>query len=163
MCRLIPTIAALAFLGACGGQPPADEPAQDAAQQAAARADSVQMALAQFDSTVCDTVTWATEQEALERGSLVFRISCAKCHGDGGRGNGNFVHKGDTLRPPSFLAADWKYAEDRHGLQRAIYTGSTLDMPYWGLVGLKYRDLDAVSRYILDFLRPNYTEPTTTP
>ena len=29
-------------------------------------------------------------------------------------------------------------------------------MPYWGLVGLKYRDVDAVARYVTDFLRVNY-------
>ena len=100
----------------------------------------------------------AWDQEAVERGGLVYRISCSKCHGDGGRGNGNFVLQGDTLRPPSFLASDWRFAEDPVGLRQAIYTGNVAGMPYWGLVGLKYRDIDAVSRYVIDFLRVNYGE-----
>jgi len=160
MRRLIPIITALAWLGACGGEPPAQEPAQ---QQSSGRADSVQLAMAAFDTAAFDTITWQTPQEQLERGSLVYRISCAKCHGEGGRGNGGFVIKGDTLRPPSFLAADWRFANDRMGLRKAIYTGSVVNMPYWGLVGLKYRDLDAVSAYILDFLYYNYHEGATQP
>lgn len=154
MRRLIPALVAFAWLGACSkSEPPAQE-----VPQGPTRADSVQIAMAAFDSTVFDTITWKTNQEALERGGLVYRISCAKCHGDGGRGNGNFVLNGDTLRPPSFLAKDWHYADDPIGLRRQIYTGNVVGMPYWGLVGLKYRDLDAVARYITGFLRVNYGE-----
>lgn len=164
MRRLIPTMAALALLGACGGKPTAQQQqAADSAALAAARADTVQMAAAQFDPTAFDTITWQTPQEELERGSLVYRISCSKCHGEAGRGNGGFVHHGDTLRPPSFLTADWKFAADTVGLRKAIYSGSVFEMPYWGLVGLKYRDLDAVTTYILDYLRANYAEGATQP
>lgn len=152
MRRTFPFIIALAWLGACGGERPAEEPVV----QGPTRADSVQMAAENFDPAGLDTIQWKTPQEAIERGGLVFRISCAKCHGDGGRGNGNFVFQGDTLRPPSFLASDWRFANDPVGLRETIFTGNVLGMPYWGLVGLKYRDLDAVARYITEFLRPNY-------
>ncbi len=154
MRRLFPIIAALAWIGACGGEPPAQEPVA----QGPSRADSVQIAATAFDSAAFDTITWKNQQEAIERGGLVYRISCSKCHGDGGRGNGNFVFRGDTLRPPSFLTKDWRFADDPMGLRKTIFTGNVFGMPYWGLVGLKYRDLDAVSRYIVDFLRPNYGE-----
>lgn len=154
MRRLIPTIVAFAWLGACGGEAP---PPQEApVDQSAIRADSVALAMAAFDPAVFDTVSWETPQAAIERGGLVFRISCSKCHGDGGRGNGNFVMDGDTLRPPSFLAADWRFADDPMGLRQQIYTGNIAGMPYWGLVGLKYRDVDAVATYITEFLRVNY-------
>lgn len=152
MRRSLPIIAALLWIGACGGEPPAQEPAM----QGPTRADSVQLASTAFDSAAFDTIAWANQQEAIERGGLVYRISCAKCHGDGGRGNGNFVFQGDTLRPPSFLTQDWRFADDPMGLRKQIFTGNVAGMPYWGLVGLKYRDLDAVARYIVDFLRPNY-------
>lgn len=154
MRRLIPIVAAFAWLGACGGEPPAQEPVDIRA----IRADSVAIAAAAFDPTAYDTIAWETPQAALERGGVVFRVSCAKCHGDGGRGNGNFVTQGDTLHPPSFLSLDWQYANDLMGLREAIFTGSILGMPYWGLAGLKYRDVDAVSRYIIEFLRVNYGE-----
>lgn len=154
MRRLIPVIAAFAWMGACGGEPPAQEPVQEGPS----RADSVVMAMETFDAAAFDTITWENAQAAVERGGLVFRISCSKCHGDGGRGNGNFVFQGDTLHPPSFLTADWRFAEDPMGLRQAIFSGNALGMPYWGLVGLKYRDVDAVARYIVDFLRVNYGE-----
>ena len=153
MRRTIPVLAALAWLGACAGEAPQEE-----VVQGPTRADSVAIAESAFEATAFDTISWESDQAATERGGLVYRISCAKCHGDGGRGNGNFVHQGDTLRPPSFLTTDWRFAEDPMGLRQAIFTGNVLGMPYWGLVGLKYRDVDAVARYITDFLRPNYGE-----
>lgn len=153
MRRTFPFLVVLAWFGACGGEPPAQEQAQGPT-----RADSVQMAAAAFEAAVFDTIQWKTGEEALERGGVVFQFSCQKCHGDGGRGNGNFVFRGDTLRPPSFLTKDWRFASDPMGLREYIFHGNTLGMPYWGLVGLKYRDLDAVSRYITDYLRPNYGE-----
>lgn len=155
MRRTFPIIVALAWLAACGGEPPAQE---EPVVQGPSRADSVQMASAAYDPAGLDTIQWKTKQEAIERGSLVFRISCQKCHGDGGRGNGNFVFQGDTLRPPSFLTKDWRFAEDPAGLREYIYHGNVVGMPYWGLVGLKYRDLDAVATYITGFLRVNYGE-----
>jgi mono/diheme cytochrome c family protein len=152
MRRTLSIIAAVAWIGACGGEPPAQEPVV----QGPTRADSVQLATAAFDPAAFDTIAWTTDAEAMERGSLVYRISCSKCHGTEGRGDANFVARGDTLRPPSLLAADWRFAEDPMGLRRQIFTGNVEGMPYWGLVGLKYRDLDAVARYILQHLRPTY-------
>ena len=152
MRRIIPTIIAFAWLGACGGEPPV----QEVVDQGPSRADSVAIAVAAFDPAAFDTISWETPQAAIERGGLVYRISCSKCHGDGGRGNGNFAIAGDTLFPPSFLTADWRFAEDPMGLRQTIFSGNVAGMPYWGLVGLKYRDVDAVARYIVDFLRVNY-------
>jgi len=152
MRRLIPTIIALAWVGACGGEAPADEQLP----QGPTRADSVAIADSVFNAAVFDTIARESTQKAIERGGLVFRISCSKCHGDGGRGNGNFVIAGDTLRPPSFLASDWRFMDDPMGLRRYIFSGNVAGMPYWGLVGLSYRDIDAVARYINEFLRVNY-------
>ena len=151
MRRLIPTIVAIAWLGACAGEPPP----QEEVPQGPTRADSVGIAMAAFDPAAFDTIQWDSEQAAVERGGLVYRISCSKCHGDGGRGNGNFVMQGDTLLPPSFLSADWRFVEDGIGLRRQIYTGNVAGMPYWGLVGLKYRDVDAVARYIIVYIGGN--------
>jgi mono/diheme cytochrome c family protein len=144
-------LVSLAWLGACGSEEPAPQP-----DRVAVRADSVVLADAAFDPAAFDTISWESDDAAIQRGQIVFRISCQKCHGSGGRGNGNFVLQGDTLRPPSFLADDWRFADDPIGLRRQIFTGNVAGMPYWGLVGLRYRDLDAVARYITDFLRPNY-------
>ena len=160
MRRVIPTVLALAWLAACTKEAP--PPAE--VDNSAARADSVAMAAAAFDPTALDTVTWNNAEEALSRGGLVFRVSCNKCHGVTGNGDGDLVADGKSAKPPSFIAADWKYAEDPIGLRKVIFSGSAQDMPYWGLVGLKYRDLDAVATYITSYLRPTFGEqPATTP
>jgi len=148
MSRWIPSLAALAVVVACSGEPPAAE-----APSGPTRADSVQMAMAAFDAAAFDTISWESDQAAAERGGLVFRISCSKCHGDRGAGDGGFVLQGDTLRPPSFLAPDWRFADDPMGLRRQIFSGNVAGMPYWGLVGLTYRDIAAVARYVLGTLR----------
>ena len=153
MRRMITMLIAFAWLGACAQEAPQEE-----VPQGPSRADSVDSAMAAFDAAVFDTISWETEQAAIDRGGLVYRISCSKCHGDGGRGNGNFTVQGDTLRPPSFLTTDWRFLDDGLGLREAIYVGNILGMPYWGLVGLKYRDIDSVAHYITGYLRPTYGE-----
>jgi len=145
------TLAALALFGACGREappPPAQEP-----PPVVTRADSAPLAMAAYDSTVFDTLQWQSEDAAIQRGGLVYRVSCMTCHGEGGRGDRGFIFEGDTLRPPSFVAADWTYANDLPGLRKRIFTGSVLGMPYWGLVGMTSKDVDAVARYILGVLR----------
>lgn len=153
MTRVSLTLAAAAVLvlAACEARSP-----EETVDPLAARADTVRAAAEVFDSTVFDTITWESPAAAVERGSVVFNISCAKCHGTTGRGDGHFVVNGDTLRPPSFLQKDWRFADDPIGLRRQIFTGNVAGMPYWGLVGLKYRDIDAVARFITEFLRTNY-------
>jgi mono/diheme cytochrome c family protein len=150
MRRAISTLVAVCTIGAvaCGPAPQADEQAQGPT-----RADSVGMAMQAFDASVFDTIAWESDQARAERGGLVYRISCAKCHGEHGEGDGGFVMAGDTLRPPSFLRPDWPLAESDIGLRRYIFSGNVAGMPYWGLVGLKYRDIDAVAHFIEDPLR----------
>lgn len=111
-------------------------------------ADSVQAALLQYDASNFDTIQWESNNEALARGSVVFSYSCARCHGRYGEGDGGFVSRGDTIRPPDLTQADWRFVDDLDGLHEFIYTGSERGMPHWGLEGLKYRDVDAVARFL---------------
>lgn len=118
-------------------------------------ADTVAEALASYDASAFDSISWDTPNDAVVRGSIVFQVSCAKCHGTQGLGDGNFVTMGDTIRPPSFAADVFRFKDDLEGLRRHVYTGTEGGMPHWGMAGLKYRDIDAVGRFIQDRLTTN--------
>ncbi len=139
-------LAVLIGLAACGG-------GSDADRQMTQEVDSVALAEAAYDSAAFDTITWESEQKAVERGGVVWAYSCRKCHGERGRGDAGFVLRGDTLEPPSFLAMDWALAGDPEAIRRAIFAGNAEGMPHWGLVGLGPKDIDAVVKYIMLDLR----------
>lgn len=144
-------LAALPLLAlvAVACEAPPEEPQEPTA------ADTVAMALGTFDAAAFDTITWETPEDAVVRGSIVFQYSCSKCHGAQGYGDGNFVTRGDTVRPPSFHTEDFQFLGDLEGLRQHVYTGTAGGMPHWGMEGLKYRDIDAVGRFILDRLTTN--------
>ncbi|MEJ2539660.1 MAG: c-type cytochrome [Gemmatimonadota bacterium] len=152
--RRSPIIVSLAVVVAACSNPEAEEAAR-AAAEAAASADSVSTALAQYDPAGFDTITWENREEAIIRGSVVFSYSCARCHGRFAEGDGEFVTRGDTLRPPDITVADWRFLEDPEGLREFIYTGTEHGMPHWGLEGLKYKDVDAVATFLTDGLNRN--------
>lgn len=146
--RPLLVLASVTILAACTG-------AESASDEASTRVavDSVALAAEAFDAAAFDTVSWETTQAAIERGGVVFTYSCSKCHGARGFGDGGFVQNGETLHPPSFHQASWEFAGDLPALRAKIFTGAEGGMPHWGLAGLKVRDIDAVSRYILQGLR----------
>lgn len=139
---LLPVLAACSGGGAPGG-----------GEEVSGAADSVALAAELYDPATFDTIEWVADSAALNRGAVVWTYSCQKCHGPTGQGDGGFVMDGDTLRPPSFQAEDWEFASDADALRRQIFQGTTEGMPHWGLVGLKARDIDAVTRYIQEVLR----------
>ncbi|HUG41515.1 MAG TPA: c-type cytochrome [Longimicrobiales bacterium] len=132
------------------------EPAPEQAPRG--EADIVAEAGAVYDPAAYDTVAWTSDEEAIARGSDIFKWACADCHGPEGRGDGGRVIDGDTLHPPSFLAADWEYADDPDALHRKVFIGNTLGMPHWGLRQMRPRDIVAVERYIRQELRTPASE-----
>jgi len=133
---------------ACGG-----DGADGEARMQAARADSVRMAEEAFDATVFDTVTWENADARIQRGAVVWRASCEKCHGAEGRGDGEAAAQ-LGLEVPSFLTADWAYAYEVDSLRHRIFVGLEGDMPNWGLHGLGYRNIDAAAGYINSLVAP---------
>lgn len=136
-------------LGACQDTPEG-APEPDRAQ---ARADSVEMAAAQYDTAAFDTLAWESQEERINRGALVYRISCEKCHGQQGRGDGRVAAAADTINPPSFVDPEWDLAGDLGAMRAKVFSGTTEGMPHWGLHGLTYKDIDAVTAYILEVIR----------
>ncbi len=141
-------------LAACG---PSDEElarGEEASQEALrlARADSVAAADARFDPAAFDTIAWSSVEERLERGEVVWRFSCKKCHGETGLGDGQLAQV-EELDMPVVVEEEWDYAGDIPAIRHRIFVGHESEMPSWGLYGLKYRDIDAVSFYIEHGLR----------
>lgn len=161
-CSLIAVLAASAFFGvsACKG---GETEAEMQARRDSAQADSVQMAEDMYGAMVFDTITWESPQARLERGAVVYRSSCAKCHGPNGGGNGAAAME-QQIAVPSFLAPDWKYAGDIEAIRHAIFVGHVGPMPEWGLVGVKFpgrfgaKTVDAVAAYIAETLAPDTTQ-----
>lgn len=114
-------------------------------------------------ASVFDTLSWSSHAQLISRGEEVYDASCKKCHGPTGAGEGGYIYGGQTYQPPSFLVASWRFANDPMALRQYVYSGSVAGMPYWGLAGVSYRDLDAVSAYILDVLRPSYGDRANSP
>ena len=143
---------ALLGLAACG---PSDEEMAAARQEAlrAARADSVAEAELIYDATNFDSISWAHPDSAIARGTVVFRVSCRRCHGADGTGGGELAVQHE-IEMPDLTVVDWAYADNIDALHHRIFVGHDSEMPNWGLHGLKYRDIDAVARYLLDEFRP---------
>jgi mono/diheme cytochrome c family protein len=149
----LPLFIAFVFVG-CG--PSAEEQAEAAAAAEQARQDSLAaVAVEAYDPSVFDTITWESPEARMERGQQVYTISCSRCHGPEGLGEGGFVRGGDTLHPPSFRQSDWALAGNPQGIHQAIFVGTAENMPHWGLEGLKAEAIDAVTYYILEGLGQN--------
>lgn len=160
MRSIIPVVAALAWLTACGPSgAQKEESLKDSVRTMQADSDSI--ALAAYDSTVFDTIKWKKANDEMDRGSLVYNVSCAKCHGQDGGGMAQIVFRGDTLHPTSFLNPDWALADSVNALRRVIFTGGVGGMPHFGIIGLHYRDVEAVANYILKSLRPQNMKADT--
>ena len=106
-----------------------------------------------YSAAAFDTIKWEDEAAAIARGKDVYNWVCAKCHGTTGKGDGGEVLEGDTLHPPSFVAREWRFANDTEGLWQRIYLGNNRGMPHWGEVGLQPRDVMAVATYTQKDLR----------
>ncbi len=141
MRRFVFVLAPLIALSACRGEAVEEESEPTAA-------DSVAQALAEFDPAILDTATWESRAAALARGANVWKWACATCHGEEGRGDGEYEIEGDTLHPPSFQTDDWRFADDPEGLRRYIYAGNVQGMPHWGLRQMRARDIVALDLYI---------------
>ena len=146
------TPALLLALFAVGCGPSAEEQAAAASEALReARADSVIEAQALYEPAAFDSIGWAVPDSALARGAVVWRYSCIRCHGVNGAGGGELAVQ-HQLNMPNLRSADWQLAGDVPAIRHRVFVGHESEMPNWGLHGLTYRDIDAVTRYITEEL-----------
>lgn len=151
--RILSALLAVAVMSACGGPSAEEQRAAATEARLAARADSVAQAAVAYEASAFDTIQWPSDNDMWERGGVVWSFSCQTCHGTDGQGLGETAVSA-KLDMPNLVAVDWDKAGDLPEIRRAIYVGHESEMPSWGLVGLKYRDIDAVANYIDGLLRP---------
>lgn|GEM_PF-882076 len=144
-CRSVGCLILLAVLMVACDRPPDDE--ADRARERRA-ADAVRLADERFDPVAFEELEPLRPETVQERGRVIYEVSCAKCHGPEGRGDGGFVFQGDTLQPRSFSDPDWERIRVPMELRRMIYVGTAEGMPHWGIRGLRVRDVDAVAAYV---------------
>ncbi len=117
---------------------------------------------AQFDPSWFDTIQWADRDAMLLDGAAVYAATCRDCHGTVGHGQTEYA-RSRNLDVPSLVEPDWPYRDNLPAVRQLVFSGHSGGMPTHGIAGISVREIDAVSRYLLDQLRPEVlgTEPGT--
>jgi mono/diheme cytochrome c family protein len=86
-------------------------------------------------------------------GNLVYASHCRSCHGTVGEGGTDYaLERG--LEVPSLVDPAPLRGNVRDSVLEIIYTGHVRGMPTWGVAGISPREIDAVTYYLLQVLRP---------
>jgi mono/diheme cytochrome c family protein len=100
-----------------------------------------------------DTIQWPSDSLRIATGNEVYASHCDKCHGPTGQGETEYARE-QELEPPSLVRTEWAYGDDREAVRRRIFVGHPAGMPTWGVANLKPREIDAVTSYLMEVLRP---------
>lgn len=117
------------------------------------RAERVRAAEADYTPAVFDSVIWSSQEARIQEGNTIYAEDCRRCHGVLGGGETPYAAE-RNLEVPSLVETDWAL-DDLAALRRQIYVGHETGMPIFGQGGLTVYQIDAVSSYILDVLRPD--------
>jgi mono/diheme cytochrome c family protein len=137
----------LIALGACG------EEEFDAPDRDARIADAEQ----RFQRVRFDTITWESPEVRAMEGNGVYAARCRDCHGTVGRG-GTAYGESRGLEVPSLVEPDWRWANAMDSVRHRVFVGHAAGMPTWGVSVITPREIDAVSFYVLERLRPEMLE-----
>jgi mono/diheme cytochrome c family protein len=107
----------------------------------------------EFSMAAFDSVTWESPEEQGLEGNVVYSTYCRNCHGPLGVGDTEYART-RNLEVPSVVTADWPLAQARDSILHRIFVGHAEGMPTWGVAGISPREMDAVTYYITDVLRP---------
>jgi mono/diheme cytochrome c family protein len=106
-----------------------------------------------YSPALFDTIAWPTDSIRALDGNVVFSTYCRNCHGTLGKGATEYAAERD-LEVPSIVAEKWRFEASPDSVRHKVFVGHTRGMPTWGVAGLTPREIDAVTHYILDVLRP---------
>jgi len=142
MTRVLGLVLLVAAASACGHDfEPPDQSERVSAAEAA------------YAASLFDSIAWSGEAERLEVGNTVYAEECRRCHGALGYGDTDYARERE-LTVPSLVERDWPLAQ-LDSTRHKVYVGHESTMPIFGDDNLSLRQIDAVSRYILDTLRPD--------
>ena len=116
------------------------------------RADRVRQATVAYDSSVFDTISWASPDVRVSDGNAVYAAECRRCHGTLGSGDAAYARERD-LEVPSLVEPEWDLTQ-MDSLRKVISIGHETGMPVYGDGDLSPRDVDGVAAYLLLDLRP---------
>ncbi len=108
---------------------------------------------AMFSVAIFDTVNWEDDNVRALDGNAVYAAECRNCHGRVGEGTTEYSDA-QGLSVPSLVQPEWRYAENLDSIRHRVFVGHSAGMPTWGVAGITPREIDAVSFYILERLRP---------
>lgn len=110
-----------------------------------------------FEEVVFDTLTWEDSDERGFIGNAIYASRCRDCHGTLGRGSTEYAQS-RGLDVPSLVEPDWRMASSIDSVRHRVFVGHAAGMPTWGVAGITNREIDAVSFYLLEQLRPEVLE-----
>jgi hypothetical protein len=96
------------------------------------REQQVVRADAEFSLALFDTITWTGDRQRELEGNVVYSSYCRT----------------------SVVEPDWRFAEARDSILHQIFVGHAAGMPTWGVAGISIREMDAVTFYLQEILRP---------
>lgn len=106
-----------------------------------------------FRAIQFDTIVWEGDDARARAGNEVFARECRNCHGTLGAGATEYA-QAQGLEVPSLVDQEWVFAESIDSVRHRVFVGHAGGMPTWGVAGITAGEVDAVSYYLLERLRP---------
>lgn len=107
-----------------------------------------------FEAAGFDTIAWTDERARELEGNGLYAAKCRNCHGTLGAGGTPYaLERG--LEVPSLVERDWRYESSPDSVLFHVFVGHAAGMPSWGVSQITLRQMDAVTFYILERLRPD--------
>lgn len=107
----------------------------------------------EFRAARFDTISWESDDTRALEGNAVYAAECRNCHGTLGEGITDYAEN-RRLEVPSLVVADWPLAASMDSVRHRVFVGHAAGMPTWGIAGITLREIDAVSFFLLERLRP---------